>query len=290
MRWPKFRVGRLLVIGGHIQLILSLLGAAGLSVGTALGVGKLLTPTTTWEYLFVVALFAATLPITFPVSAYVLNRGVAWVDEGRKRNLFDDPVETMRKRVDALIIEGQGIADELPPASTKSSNEITHHIERVNHWMTQAGIEVGRDAGKFAARWFPLDRNPEAWLGPEVYGLAQSHSTMKGLLTNLRALREDLPIDKKKWLRVSCSTDIEAGRSLRTFLDAELPEGVDPEKYGVHELEVWASSIHGVLDIDIPDHAHLFASQTYETLPDLDARKQYVSDRVDDLEQIWRSL
>src|SRR5947209_8244823 len=122
MRWPTLfhpgGVGRqiraLLDLGGQAQLAIAILAALGLNSAVVAGVWKLISPQTFPDYLLLFGLFLGVTPITFPFTAFMLNLALHKVDQQRRRQLFDSPLEVSRKRVDRALADARAFLEHLP--------------------------------------------------------------------------------------------------------------------------------------------------------------------------------
>jgi hypothetical protein len=279
---------QLLNIGHHAQFLLALAGTVGINAATGGTVWAMIGPNSTAEWVLLAGVFLGTTPISFPISALLLNKGLAWVEGARQKDIFDDPIELARKAIDRLISEGHALREQLPTSATQTYEELTYHGQRLEHWQHRVDAELSREAGRYACSWFGVDDSPEYWRRPKSDASVDLYrSLLASLLEHLRQIKEHLPVDRTQWLRVSVGIDISAGRALREYLAAG-PE--DDFLYGRAELEQWVRSVEMNLNADLPTHAHLFARETYDELTDPRDRALYVEERVGHLERIWASL
>lgn len=244
-----------------------------------------LLPEKPWGYALAMCAALASVPVTFPLAAYALNRGVAWVDENRRRNLFDDPVETSRKQIEAMIVEARNMQGAIPPDPI-TRNEFRYHDERIEHWIRSTDIRLSHVSGHYAAKWFMVREDSESWR--PYLGVAATSANLRvridEFVEQLRQILEAVPIDRRKWARKSASIDIMSGKTLRRFLlDASAEPG-----HGASELATWIGGIQTSLPSTAPEYAHLFADDTYSDLATPAERVEYVDARLKDLEQIWR--
>jgi len=279
-------LGKLLTIGGHVQLILAVVSACGLSGTTGAALWWAITPSSQLGYVFVVFLAMATLSLTFPFSAYAMNRALAWVEASRRKNLFDDPTETARRRIDGLIIEGQKVYEDFPSRTMHLNlNELEYHRERSNHWMMRTDAALTNEVGPYEVKWFSMDDNPDQWKPAQLTSFEFTRALMTNKIDRLRTIREQLPVHRKKWLRISLNTDIAVGRSLHNFLNSGGEEGV-----GEAGLGNWTRGVHKVFAADAPEYSHLFAPETIVGLGSSVERAAYVEERLKHLEGIAGSL
>jgi hypothetical protein len=281
------RVRKLLEFGGAVQLLLSLVSAAGINLALVLGFARVIGHQNTWDYLMLVAIFAAATPLTFPVSAVLLNLGLSQVEKTRQKSIFDNPIEIARKTVDSLIVDAKRFHEQVP-ASFGTANERGYHAERWSHYLQGADADLSRVAGQYAAHCFVVDDRPEPWRGPTRDEKTADHTraTWAAAIRRLEVIRDDLPIARTQWLRLSLSLDIAAGRTLLSFLNG----APDDDAHGLLEVNRWANTVYGSMHQDGVPAAHMFAPDTVTPLLDVRARIQYVQARVEELERLWKEL
>jgi hypothetical protein len=283
------RIRGLLRFGGEAQFLLAVLGAFGINIATAGAVWAVIAPDTASDYLILVGIFLGLTPLTFPLSAVLLNLGLARVENSRRKNLFDDPIETARKRIDALTVEGQNLYEDLPTSAVATRNEWNYHTDRLSHWLMRVDAELSREAGRYAALWFITDPAEDVWKQTSPQTVEGLRAFQAEHVARLSSIRDELPIDRRKWLRYSTSLDIASGRTLLSFLNAPAPDGHD-ESFGIMSMHRWVTGVEKTFREDAPEYAHLFAADTYAQLETTDERADYVGARVDDLERIWKEL
>jgi hypothetical protein len=284
MHWLR----NFLEISGGVQLGLSLLGTLGLNLVGALSVAAVIEPNTTWDYLMLVAVFSALTPVTFPLSAFALNFALSQVDKARKKVILDSPVDTARKLMDSLIADAKRLSDTIP-ATFDSSGEATYHEERWNHFLMRADSDIARVAGQHAAHCFMADDREEAWRGTETWDPDSIKSLYSSAVKRLGVIRDDLPIDRTKWLRVSYSIDITSGQKLTTFLRAGTGTA-EADQHGRAEVETWAHDIYTTLRREGVANAHVFAPETRTPINSLQDRIDYAESHVAELQSLWGAL
>ena len=172
---------------------MSLAGSFGLNFATALAVAKLIEPLSTWDYLFVAAVFAAVTPVTFPLSAVALNWGLSQVEKSRRRAILDNPADTARKTIDSLIEDGRRLLDTVP-SQFVTPNSAEYHRSRYDHFMRDADAQVSRVAGEWATRCLVVDDRLEAWRGNPVMDGETLREWYASLIKRLGLIRDSLPI------------------------------------------------------------------------------------------------
>lgn len=276
-------LGRVLDAGDKAFFVITLLSMTGIS-GLLAALVFLIVPTSAWGYFVVAMVFAASLPLTFPLSAYLIDVGLSQVESARQRNAIADPISTQRRRIAEMIADAREVREQLP-GDDATRLEVAWHKESVEHYFYETERQLRVLTSRYAARMFSLDRDSEYWKEAPKNDLDVIRYLMDESVNSLALISGDLPIDRRKWLRTSLSAEIAAGRALVTFLTAS-----DEQDYGNREIQNWWESVRRILVDDAPDHAHLFAMESLDRLSNVQERRECVASRTDDLEQLWRGL